>query len=355
MNTRIYESEMVSRLKPGAVLLPPLVIRSSHVYTGAGNKGPDAIIDVSLPGETEEFRFVVESKADATPRSVKLAVAQARAAIHPGEHPMIQVPYLSAERLEELEREGMSGVDICGNGVVIIPGRLWVIRSGKPNPFRYARPLSNPYSGRSAIVARMFLLQERWRSLVSLTEAIRERGTSLSLAQASRAVRAMQDDLIVTKEAGSLVLQEPLRLLDQLAKAWKRPHFRSRRAFRLPPATEWASALSSNDQLKWAVTGESSASRYVTFGQGGPLRVAVSNLENASTLLRGTPEPVPSFAEVELLETDEPGFFFASETDEKGIRWASRLQTWLELQAGDARQQHAARDLRTQLLKGVER
>jgi hypothetical protein len=58
---------------------------------------------------------------------------------------------------------------------------------------------------------------------------------------------------------------------------------------------------------------------------------------------------------VELVETDEAGFFFGNETDGKGVRWASRLQTWLELQSGDARQQDAAKDLREQLLKEARR
>jgi len=64
----------------------------------------------------------------------------------------------------------------------------------------------------------------------------------------------------------------------------------------------------------------------------------------------GTPEPVPNFADVQLIETGEAGFYFDNEIDGNGIRWASPLQTWLELNAGDARQQEAGRDLRKQLL-----
>jgi hypothetical protein len=48
---------------------------------------------------------------------------------------------------------------------------------------------------------------------------------------------------------------------------------------------------------------------------------------------------------VELLETDESGFYFENDIDEKGLRWASLLQTWVELKNGDARQQDAARSI----------
>ena len=116
-------------------------------------------------------------------------------------------------------------------------------------------------------------------------------------------------------------------------------------------ATQWAARLSSDPALQWAVTGETSASRYVMFSQTGPSRIAVSDLARSVALLGGTPEPVPNFADIELLEMEEPGIYFANETDSDGVRWASRLQTWLELRGGDARQQEAARDLRQQLLR----
>ena len=106
-------------------------------------------------------------------------------------------------------------------------------------------------------------------------------------------------------------------------------------------------------RARWAVTGESSAQQYVVFSHGAPLRIAVSNLSQAESLLAGVPESVLGFADLELLETDEPGYFFETLTDETGVRWASRLQTWLELQSGDARQQAAGRDVKRQVLRGL--
>jgi hypothetical protein len=338
----------------GTVLLPPLVVRSCTVLNGPKEKA-DVRVELALPGEAEGFRFVVELKARATPQTIQLAIAQAKSATKAGEWPMIQVPYLSPERLEELEREGVSGVDLCENGVVLVPGRLCVMRSGAPNRYRDSRPLNNPYRGRSAMVARMLLQRPKWDSLSELAAAIQMAGVALSLPQASKAVQAMEEDLIVSKSAGVIALNEPLRLLDKLGSEWRKPWVRARQALRLPKGMDWTGVLSSNLLLKWAVTGDSSVTRYAMFSQGGPCRIAVSSLPLALTLLGGTPESVPNFADVELVETDEAGFFFGNETDETGIRWASRLQTWLELQSGDARQQDAAKDLRVQILKEVRR
>jgi hypothetical protein len=348
-NQQITEASMLARLEVGTVLLPPLVVKTCMVL--GGKEKADARVELALPGEPEGFRFVVEIKARATPQAIQLAMVQAKAATKAGEWPMIQVPYLSPERLEELECEGVSGVDLCGNGVVLVPGRLYVVRSGEPNRYRDSRPLNNPYRGRSAMVARMLLQCPKWESLSELAEEVQSAGVVLSLPQVSKAVQAMTEDLIVSKGAGVITLNEPLRLLDKLGREWRKPVVRGRQALRLPTGMDWAGVLSSIPDLKWAVTGESSVTRYAIFSQGGPRRIAVSSLPLALTLLGGTAESVPNFADVELVETEEAGFFFGNERDEKGIRWASRLQTWLELQSGDARQQDAAKDLREQILK----
>jgi hypothetical protein len=347
-NTQITEQSMLARLRVGSVLLSPLVVRTVEVQPQ--NSRADARIELSWPGEAESFWFTLESKRKANPQTVQFAVMQARQASKVGDLPMIQVPFLSPERLNELEKEAVSGIDLCGNGIVIVPGRLCVVRSGAPNQYPDSRPLSNPYRGRSAMVARMLLERPMWKSLSELAAAIWKAGADLSFPQISKAVQAMEEDLLLAKNTREITLLERLRLLDYLGREWRTPKIRARQGLRLRSGRELAPALSSNPQLKWAFTGESSAVRYAMFSQGGPRKIAVSSLPLAQTLLDGDPESVPSFADVELIETEEAGFFFGNEIDAKGDRWASRLQVWLELQSGDARQQDVAKDIREQIV-----
>ncbi len=346
---QITESEMLSRLQTGATLLRPFVIRSAEFGVSFEDRA-DARLQVGVPGRPESYRFVVESKSRATPQTVQSAMSQVRAYLKPDEWPLIQVPYLSPERLEELEKAEISGVDLCGNGIIVIPGSIYVFRTGAENQYPDSRPLSNPYRGRSAMVGRLLLRQPEWESLSAIAAALGPSGAALSLPQVSKAVQAMSEDLIVAKNDGRITLAEPLRLLDRLAREWRAPADRGRCALRLGSGKLEVSKLSASADLNWAVTGESSVARYVPFSQGGPRRIAVSSLPLARSLLGGTPEPVANFADVELIETDEAGYYFDNEIDPVGIRWASRLQTWLELQAGDGRQQEAAADLRGRLL-----
>ncbi len=344
---------MLQRLQTGQILLPPLVIRSCQIKGRRERQEVDAIIETVLPGEGSSFRFAVESKSRPTLEAVHAAAAKAKAATQENEWPMIQVPYLAPDRLSYLTGLGVSGVDLCGNGVVVIPERLYVLRTGEPNQYRDSRPLNNPYRGRSALVARALLSQPSWPSLSNMVTWINRVGPHLSLAQGSKSVRALEEELFVRKRGVAIQLQDPIRLLDKLGSKW-RPMIRARKAFQLNEKNaSWARRFASAPDLQWAVTGESSAHRQAVFAQGGPLRVAVSDLSCAESLLDGVAESLPSFADLELIETDEPGFFFDPIRDEAGVRWAGRLQTWLELQAGDARQQAAARELQRLMLKGL--
>lgn len=355
-NKQTNESAMLAHFRVGEVVLAPLVARRTTLEpTSPGKPQVDARVELAFPGDAEGFRFAVESKSRSTPEAIRSAILKATSAVVAGEWPMIQVPYLSPDRLGELEKSEVSGVDLCGNGIVVIPGRLYVVRSGRPNQYRDSRPLNNPYRGRSAMVARMLLQSPQWSSLTELAAAIETAGAKLSLPQVSKAVHAMKEDLIVVKSAGCITLIDPLRLLDKLGSEWRKPNIQSRQAIRIPSEGDWVRALSSNSLLKWAVRGESSVGHYTMFSQGGPRLLAVSSAPLAMTLLNGKREQVPSFADVELIETDAPDFYFGNEIDEQGIRWASRLQTWLELKAGDPRQQDAAQDLRTQILEDVQR
>lgn len=352
-NKQIKESAMIARFQVGEILLPPLVVQAVDIVGGQHDRA-DARIKLGFSLEREGFKFAVESKARSTPQSVQWAMAQARSAAREDEWPMIQVPYLSMRCLDELEKAQVSGVDLCGNGVVIVPERVCVVRSGQPNLYRDSRPLINPYRGRSSMVARLFVMRPHWDSLTELTAEIRKEGVELSLSQTSKAVQALTEEMIVSKNGGRITLTEPLRLLDHLAREWQRPKIHRRQALRLESRVNWPLVFSSNPQLKWAVTGECSAARHAVIAQGGPLQIAVSSLALAEALLKGSRENVPSFADLELIETIDEGLFFANEVDMDGIRWAGRLQTWLELQAGDARQQEAARDIRTQILEEIK-
>lgn len=335
-------------------LLPPLQC-DSVLTTQETLAGADAMLSAFLKGKPiEKFLFLIEIKSKSTPKTVHNAVAQIKAYHErkndPEMHPMIVVPYLAEERLHELEEAGVSGIDLCGNGVINIPNRLYIFRTGQENQYPDARPVSNPFQGKTAMVARAFFTnpaftneRSKFETLGELQQAVVIGGTKISLSQVSKAVSALEELRIIGSKGRAIYLLDPDQLLAKLAHAWKLlltpPTFLTLGPDRMDRLTK----LNQNPNLKWSISGESSVTHYTPFAQGGPIQVAVSNLSEAVELLGGKEERVPNFADVELQETDEPGYFFEHKIDAKGIRWASLLQTWIELKNGDARQQDAAR------------
>ncbi len=59
--------------------------------------------------------------------------------------PLLFVPFLSERQLQELEQEKISGIDLCGNGVVVVPDVFAVFRSGEKNRFTSSAPIENIY------------------------------------------------------------------------------------------------------------------------------------------------------------------------------------------------------------------
>ena len=357
---KISKETLLSMLRVGERILNPLVIRRLD-RGGPSSETGDATLDLewegsSNEGDADSWRFSLICRTLSTPKAVMVATAEVKKIVQKNTflNPMILVPYLNRDRLSELQKEGVSGIDSSGNGIVVVPGKLFVLCTGEPNRNPSSQPLGNPYQGRSALVGRTLLSKKNHKSLGELADEIGRGGETISLSQVSKAVAAMSEDLIVGKTAGSIGLLDPMALLDKLGKAWT-TDTRRRRYLRIGKGSEWWKSLSAATDLKWAVTGESSAGRYVSFTQGGPVRIAVNRLDQAREAIgdAGKDETIPSFADLELFEVGDPGYFFANESDATGIRWASKLQTWLELQSGDARQRDASRDLKSQIIQGI--
>ena len=261
-----------------------------------------------------------------------------------------------------LEAEGVSGVDLCGNGYINVPNRTYILRTGQRNLYPSSRPLNNPYWGRSAMIGRLFLVRNNFKTLSELWKVLKDYGEALVISQVSKAVQALTDDLVVSKSEGKLSLFDPDKLLNKLAFNWgeKGGRFALRKSsgFKLKNGLSSLSILSKDSSLQWTITGESSVQRYTPFSQGGPKKVVVSNVINSLKLLideDNEVEPVDSFADVIIYGTNEPGFFFGKETDSSGVNWAGMVQTYIELANGDARQLEAAAKIKSKILKEFKR
>ncbi len=358
----ITEAEILKRLKDGRLEFPPLSLRLLRTESGAGTDDRfDAVVEATW-GRVRQ-KFAVETKALSTPKAFQDVVNRVKAATLPaGCWPLIIVPYLREEHLRELDREGISGIDLCGNGVVLVAGKLAVYRTGAPNRFPMSWPIKNIYQRNSSMVGRVFLARRRFESVQEIRDEINrrnplvERGeaTPMSLATVSKALKTLEQDLIVARTEGVRLLQAD-KLLEKLVENFAAPKVRERVRWKMPVTglalVEWLERESAGWDVVVVASGLSSVSRYAVMERGEMLTVYCSRAAKLLAKLPGS--ATDRFPNLEVIETeDEPAYFDARGGG--GFRWASPVQVYLELMAGDKRDQETAAQVREVLLKPVE-
>jgi len=353
---------MIAAILAGELIFPPFTIEDGQVETHATGRNVARITDavVTLRWEAREFRFAIESKASSTPKAFGIALDLAeRGAKAMGLRPMVLVPYLSTSQLQELQARSISGLDLCGNGVVVVPGELLVIRSGAPNRFRAEGRIKNVYRNNSSIAARLFLLWPEFESVSAAKSFIKS--YPMSLGTISKVFATLESDLVVerihdrsTRKRRTRVLQ-PDKLLDLLARNYSPPDITREFSGKVElTPEEFRAALSEWESTTEGMvvrTGESSLDAYAVMArQDVPTYYCTDVSSLARNLGKGLRE-TDRFATVRLLETRDNFVYF----DKRPVFVASPIQTYLELTAGDKRDRETAEQVRHRIFADLER
>jgi hypothetical protein len=290
------------------------------------------------------------------------AVAEVAAAAREGAQaaklrPLVVLPYLDDAALDRLESEAVSGIDLCGNGVVIVPGEWYVRRTGNPNRFRAEGAIKNVYRGASSQVARLFLARPEFESVQEALDELVRRGGRVTLATVSKVCKRLEEELIVErKRAGftTLRLIQPEKLLDRLAANYVAPTVSTRLSGKLRGIDapgfrailrKWADK--SGNQV--ALAGSSSVSAYAVMARDGVEEYYCTDVAGAVRALGDQFQPVERFAGVALLEARDEEVYF----DRREDLTASPVQTFLELSSGDKRDQETADQVRKVIISAT--
>lgn len=277
---------------------------------------------------------------------------------------MLAAPYFSPQQVRDLEAQGLSGIDLCGNGVVIIPDSLLVLRTGEPNRFIQPAPLKNPYRGKAALVARALLLTPRVPSLADLTSAVSERGVRVALSTVSKTLSLLLEDMVAVKGEDGITLVNPSLLLDRLSTNWQRPVITRRLKVKTPhglPAFRSAIGLLL-DAPRHGLPVDAGIARVAATGIGSAERYAVTAstdlfsvyCEDPGGLIASTDLREDEwFPDLEILETSDAAVYFDTRPGLDGFPWASPLECYLELEHGNARHQAVAETLRDPVVSGA--
>ncbi len=297
-------------------------------------------------------RFVIEYRSPGTPKQVEVAIAQLRRYVGSSSdlRPLVVAPYLKPELLDRLVEEEISAVDLSGNVAITIPGRWLVIRSGAPNRFPSGAPIKNVYRGRSSLVARAMLTLRAAPTVSAVATALRA-SAGLTMPTISKVLRALEDDVIIARN-GMIQVVQPDKLLANLLANYRPPSARRSVRGKIGRDESTMSQLRTNADDTGVLYAADLPERYTILPSSNPIvRIYTSSIEK---LLGGVAIDEQSrFADVELIETDDPAVYFQRE--EQGRTYCtSRLQVYLELASGGKREQQAARSIETDLLAGYQ-
>jgi hypothetical protein len=347
----LSESEILDRIsqKPD---FPPLrgFIEEFNptLFLNSGEKSADLVL--ALEWQNQRRKFVVEFKGQSAPSYLAGAIEQVRAyaAATPELLPLVIVPYLGPRSLERLIAAGVSGLDLCGNGVINIPGEWFVFRTGEKNRFKSSLPIKNIYRGASSIAARVFLLRPNYQSVNEVRDEILKRNGNVSLPTVSKVLKALQEDLIISRNDEIRVLQ-PERLLEQLQNSYRRPRTKPRLQGKINNLGEFLRTAARVAEVNKASIARRSQTPYVVLPSSNEINsFYVSSL---APFLKGFGfefEETSRFPNVEFLETDDPTVYFDRRGTSPPI--ISPVEAYLELSNGGKREQEAAEPLRTNLL-----
>jgi hypothetical protein len=262
---------------------------------------------------------------------------------------LIMIPHLNPDKLRILEREGVNGMDLCGNAIIITND--WVLSvSGRPNRFQSESKSVNPYLGKAALVTRALLENPLQAKLDDLHHDIQAKGGQLSQALVSRTMQALEADLIAApKKHWRASLLQPEAAIDKLANAWSKVSSSLLWRGRVGVSVEkFLPTLFKNASGRVAMTGLGSITQYASFSLENTVYLYA---DTVSDLLQDLPaERTDRFANLEIRYCKDPGVLFDTRPDQRGVIWASPLQTFLEGFNGDARTREAVIPLRARLI-----
>jgi len=345
----LSESE-AARIVEEGLRFPPFTItirRDMVLESSASSRRPDWIFSIAWEGASRDF--AVEYKNSGSMSTLRAAIVQAGSIAYANKSrdllPLVLVPFLRPQALDELVREKMSGLDLCGNGVLFAPRAWCAYRSGEKNLYPETVPVRSPYRGDQSLVARALLTREEFRTQTEIVEYLGEYGIVASTV--SKVLRALEEDLIVSRKP-IIRLERRDELIDRLRENFTPLKARSAKRLRVEltnPTKERLADNASRAKIWYAV---SAPERYTMLpSSSGTQRVLTSD---ATRLIEGVSyQEDERFPTIELVETDSKLPFFDRRFEE-GTWWTSPLQEYLQLANGGKREEQAAAAIRASFL-----
>lgn len=335
---RLTEKQIKDSL--GKIDFDPLKIKLENGNTQTAGGATRLIIGWKNGSEY----FLPEILGEASPKQIDLSLFRigektARKIADKAIFPIIIAPYLSEQTLNRLAEAEISGIDLSGNGVVVIPGKLFVYRAGAKNKFLSNAPIKNVFRGTSSLVARVFFNKPEYKNVGEILNEITTRGGKTTFPTVSKVLKTLEEELIISK-GESIKLVDAKKLLDLLMKNYRRPVVSRTLNIKCADLTLALKQISANARRKNLLFAWENPARYTVMpSDQSAMKIYAESIDE---LLEGVDFTETSrFPDLKLLETDEPTIYFDRRKDGDAFLLPP-LQTYLLLATEGKREKEAA-------------
>ncbi len=304
-----------------------------------GNQDVDMIADIRTPDG--ERRLIAEVKSEASPRTLSLLAQRLRqrVAVVPNGLGILVAPFLSERSREVCQQLGIGCLDLTGN-IRLAFDRVFIERSGQPNPVPLRRLQRSLFSPRTTRVLRVMLENPSRRWYVR--DLAKEAG--ISLGQASNIKRLLIEQDFISQEDGlAFWLARPEALLRDWAQAYSYETNGVRAFYSMLRISEVEERLATECErrgIRYGLALFSGANRVAPFTRYDRTFAFLNErLDEVAAALEL--KDVPTGANVILLSPYDEGVFYGLQEVE-GAKVVSDIQLYLDLKGYRGRGEEAA-------------
>ena len=230
------ELEILNYLKDHRKELIPvqgLSIRIEPWRSGDKTAGPDFVARVSF--KNIQFRLIGEIVLQVSSSMLKAKLSLLKSHVDKDESlvPLLVAKYLSPDRRNQCQKEGICFLDLSGNVFLEYDG-LYVERIGFPNRFPEKRRGRGPFSDKASLIIRAAF------SDIKKVWGVRELAKSVGLDPGfvSRMAQALEKRNYISRTNSKIRLREPKSLLEDWVREYNYSRNREKRYFCLAKGPE---------------------------------------------------------------------------------------------------------------------
>lgn len=345
-----------------SINFPPLEINFGEEIQPFDSKDDRADFIAEINWKDKSYKFIVEVKRQATPKIIEEVILRKQKAgfyewladspkrnKNEKYNYLLVAPYLNEEKLQTLASAEISGIDLSGNGLIIVPDELFVYRFGEKNKFPSNAPIKNVYRGTSSIIPRVFFAQPEFQSVTEVLEEITTRSGKTTIATVSKVLKTLEEELLISRKDG-VRLMDGRSLLKNLRENFQRPAIEKKLVGKVDDLNNTLIQLSENSAENKILYAIDKPRRYAVMGSdSSATRVYTENISRS--LRESNFSETSRFPNLEIIQTSDPTVYFDRRYEmATGAYYTSPLQVYLELANGGKREKETAEQIEEGLL-----